>query len=155
MKRLLLLIIPIASLLSGCQKYIGIRNQTLSRHNWKMTEHLENGIDVLKDCEKDDTYYFYGNQSGKVDEGNNICDSTIVVGSQGQDSIVAMHQLDFGWSVTGDQKIIYLYHFGDPNYNPGWTILDMDETKFHIKGIDQRNGITITYYKTFEAINNL
>jgi len=144
-------------LFSACSRpNIGIRNQTLSNHSWKMTEDEENGVEIaLRPCDLDKEYYFYGTFNGTVFEGPEVCDSITVVNPDGTTSVEAPQELDFTWSVTGDQRYILLKGFGTPDYDPEWQIISMDDHSFHIKGIDHRDGGTVTYYKTFVAVKNL
>jgi hypothetical protein len=157
MKNILLSSLVIIATLAACNRpNIGIRNQTLSKHSWKLTEQQENGVEIpLRPCDMDNEYYFYGTFNGTMFEGPQTCDSATVVSGDGSVTTVPVQEIDFTWSVTGDQRYILIKGFGNPDYNPEWQILDMSDQSFHVKGIDHRNGATITYYKTFEAVKNL
>lgn len=157
MKHILYFSLALLTITAACNRpNIGIRNRTLSKHSWRLTEQQENGVEIpLRPCDLDNEYYFYGTFNGTMFEGQQSCDSATIANGDGSTSTVAVQEIDFTWSVTGDQRYILIKGFGNPDYNPEWQILSMDDHSFHVKGMDHVNGTTVTYYKTFVAVKDL
>lgn len=161
MKKLILIIVALTPLLEACNKgnlgggEIGFRRRMLVAHNWRMTKIRINGETVsLPDCERDNVYNFNDNENGYMDEGGSKCDSatSVLITGAPQPSTEdggVLQRINFQWSVTGDQRYIYIKNFGSTDYNPEWLIYDMNENQLIVQGKDIRDGYNYSYEKTF------
>ncbi|OJW80927.1 MAG: hypothetical protein BGO69_19785 [Bacteroidetes bacterium 46-16] len=169
MKKILFIactIAAVAVIFSACKKTekFGKRFETLRNHTWHLESQTINGADQpLNDCEAGNYWVFKGDEYGY--EANVTCgDTQVVVGdttsNNGGDSTIKRPQgkasatptqIDFTWSVTGDQRYVYIKDFGTPGNDIDWLIVSMDETKFHVQGRYTVNEVNYFYDKYFVA----
>ena len=169
MKRILLALVAIAWISGSCHKGKEIlkRWEILRNHKWKLVSQTINDVQQpLDECEADNYWAFKGDEYGY--EANVTCgDTQVVVGdttnnTNGTDTTIKRPahkasanpaQIDFLWSVTGDQRYCYIHDFGVPGHDIDWFIESMDDTKFHVSGNYKVNGVNYVFHRYFEALN--
>ena len=169
MKQLLFAVCALLLTLSACDKKgdekIGKRFEMLRNHKWKLVSQNINGSDQpLNDCEVGNYWVFKGDEYGY--EANVTCgDTQVVVGdttnntdtvkpakpATGGKASANPAQIDFTWSVTGDQRYVYIKNFGTPGNDIDWEFVSMDNTKFHVRGNYKVNDVNYVFEKYFEA----
>jgi hypothetical protein len=170
MKKIVFVIFTVAAvamILNACKKTekYGKRFETLRNHKWHLQSQTINGADVpLNDCEADNYWIFKGDEYGY--EANVTCGDTQVVvnpdttGNNGTDTTIKRPlgkatatpaQIDFTWSVTGDQRYVYIKNFGVPGNDIDWFIVSMDDSKFHVTGTYVVNGVNYFFERYFVA----
>jgi hypothetical protein len=104
-----LLALPLLSLLfttAGCYKSkvnhpIGNRREMLTGSSWRIGELRDNGNVVSPGCKTDDTWVFSSDGgTGYIDDGMDRCS--------------AEDNTTFNYSVTGDQRFVYILYMSNP-----------------------------------------
>lgn len=168
MKKVLFFLVAATFVLGSCNKSgdksILKRFEVIRNHKWKLVSQTINDVDQpISDCESGNYWVFKADEYGY--EANVTCgDTQVVVGdttsNTGTDTTkgAGMHkasatptQIDFTWSITGDQRYCYIKDFGTPGNNIDWFFVHMDDTKFDVTGNYQVNGYNYTYHKYFVA----
>lgn len=169
MKKLLFAVCAFTIVLSACDKNekIGKRFEILRDHQWRLVSQNINGADQpLDECETGNYWVFKADEYGYeanvtcgdtqvvvIDTTGNGTDTTIVTKPQNKSTVTTATptQIDFTWSVTGDQRYIYIKNFGTPGHDIDWEIVSMDNSKFHVKGNYIVNDVNYVFEKYFEA----
>lgn len=174
MKNLLILLTASGILFAGCDRVklkgdkVGERYKMLSNHPWKMTRLYEGGREVaLESCKLDDVYTFNFDGWGNMHEGATKCgvtnpadttnpsDTDVIVGKSSAaiaDNIqydASGMQINFNWTVVGDQRQILISDFGNADNDPVWEVEEMDENFLRVRGAEMRNGQFVAYIKEF------
>ncbi len=166
MKKVLFAVCAFTIVLSACDKKekIGKRFEILRDHEWRLVSQTINEADQpLDECEAGNYWVFKADEYGY--EANVTCGDTQVVvpdtTNNGTDTITTAKpqhkgtanpaRIDFTWSVTGDQRYIYIKNFGTPGHDIDWEIVSMDNAKFHVRGTYQVNDVNYAFEKYFEV----
>jgi len=124
---------------------IGNRDEILTSRHWQITSKKANNSYVdIKSCEKDNYFVFETSGNGRWEEGNNNC---FAISNSGSDSTGAPIPTAtyFTWSITGDQRIIYIKNFGKDGYNPEWQITNMDYSSLDVRTSQRVDNETVVY----------
>jgi hypothetical protein len=169
MKKILFLLVAAAFVIGSChkgeEKQINKRFEIIRNHKWKLVSQTINGVDQpISDCESGNYWVFKADEYGY--EANVTCGDTQVVvvdstNNNGTDTTkgagtahkasATPTQIDFTWSITGDQRYCYIKDFGVPGNNIDWFFVYMDDTKFDVTGNYEVNGTDYAYHKYFVA----
>ena len=136
--RLFFLPILILLMASSCHKDkynkpIGNRREMLTGSTWRVNEIIEDGASATPTCKLDDLWVF------SSDGGNGYLDD-------GADRCSEEDNTTFTYSVTGDQRFVYLYNMSNPttygthltdSYRLSFEFLYMTEREMIVKYYDQ------------------
>ncbi|MBS1772312.1 MAG: hypothetical protein JST82_05595 [Bacteroidetes bacterium] len=129
----------------------------------------------ITDCKRDNYYVFDENGLGRWEEGAVNCFDTVSTngggnnggnggsngngggngggtnggGSDSSNKTTVTNPVqtytEFTWSMTGDQRAIYMKNFGRTGYNPEWTIEDMKEDRLDVRSVEHIDGAIVVY----------
>lgn len=110
---------------------IGDRLKMIQGTKWRITNIVDNGVSAPADCRNDDIWVFNVNGEGYIDDGGISCG--------------VMDSLAFAYSITGDQRFLYLRDMAAKTYGSYHTdserldteITYMTSTELGIKYYDQ------------------
>jgi hypothetical protein len=172
MKNVLILAIVSLIALASCKKRNNVNGDHKDRYGMLVSKkwiivskEVNGGPAAMKDCEKDNYYVFEESGNGRWEEGANNCFDTGGGnggggGGNGNDTTSTSQKegdvlptyTSFTWSITGDAFAIYMKNFGVPNYNPEWTIENMDYTTLDVRSVEKLNGKLFIYNIHLKAL---
>lgn len=163
MKNILFVLIGIISL-TACEKKknnihgdIGRRREILVSRNWQLVGATVNDRPLdIKSCQRDNYFVFEDNGFGRWEEGANNCFGVDYYDSTSNPEmppvlITVPKYTGFNWSMTSDQRYIYIKDLGLENYDPEWEILNMDYTSLDVKNIERVGDSLYTYKRYFRV----
>lgn len=149
MYKRLLLIVPICLLMAvtACNKKedrnrkIGNRQDMIRDTKWRISQFKDNGNVVALGCRADDTWTFIRGGNGSIEDGDQRCGTSDPV-------------ISFTYSITGDQRNLYIANMSQPAYGSYFTdgnridfdIRYMDESTMNVEYYDKGTGNNDAHY---------